>query len=166
MWHIITNDINEDDLNHVYGDAYKVDQNCKISKWLSDYILYLLLFCLSMLSSGIGEISYDHTHVNAERTCAVPSSKHECRAKKGITSGNCRHSLFEQTIGHVSQLKDNENGGKIRWEVISEVWLELLAYGAQNCEWKEYAQHLRKGGELLTQVSVLMVNFHLHKLVM
>ncbi|KAL5763372.1 hypothetical protein ACOSP7_019636 [Xanthoceras sorbifolium] len=112
MWHIITNDINEDDLNHVYGDAYKVDQNCKISKWLSDYILYLLLFRLSMLPSGIGEIRYDHTYVDAERTYAVPSSKHECRVMKGITSGNCRHSLFEQTIGHVSQLKDNEMVGK------------------------------------------------------
>ncbi|TXG68487.1 hypothetical protein EZV62_003422 [Acer yangbiense] len=166
IWHIVTDECYKDDLHHVHGDANKLDQNCKISTWLSDYMLYLMLFRPSMLPKGIGEIRYDHTCVDAERTYKVPPSKHGRRAKKGIKSNNCRHSLFEQTLGISSHLKDRENGGEIRWDMISEVWLEMLAYAAQNCDWNEHAQHLRKGGELLTHVSVLMVNFRLNKQVM
>ncbi|KAK1575981.1 hypothetical protein Q3G72_009861 [Acer saccharum] len=166
IWHIVTDECYKNDLHHVHGDANKLDQNCKISTWLSDYMLYLMLFRPSMLPKGIGEIRYDHTCVDAERTYKVPPSKHGRRAKKGIKSNNCRHSLFEQTLGISSHLKDRENGGEIRWDMISEVWLEMLAYAAQNCDWKEHAQHLRKGGELLTHVSVLMVNFRLNKQVM
>ncbi|TXG68479.1 hypothetical protein EZV62_003414 [Acer yangbiense] len=288
----------KDDRNqYVDGNAnkcYKDDQKRKISKWLSDYMLYLLLFRPSMLPKGIGEIRYDHTYVDAERTYKVPPSKHGRRAKKGITSNNCHFSLFkqannchsflvdqalglfyqaqgeqaqglfkqaqgllkqargllkqtqgeqawhlfnqaqcEQAEGLFEQVQrpfkqaqglfekakglfkqafgllelargeqaqglfnqaqcelaerlfehtqglfehaqgeqaqglfDFENGGKIRWDMISEVWLEMLAYVVQNCDWKEHAQHLRDGGELLTHVSVLMVNFHLNKQVM
>ncbi|TXG68489.1 hypothetical protein EZV62_003424 [Acer yangbiense] len=322
IWHIVTEKCYKDDRNqYVDGNAnkcYKDDQNRKISKWLSDYMLYLLLFRPSMLPKGIGEIRYDHTYVDAERTYEVPPSKHGRRAKKGITSNNCHFSLFKQSnnchsflvdqalglfyqaqgeqaqglfkqaLGLLKQaqgeqaqgllkqaqgeqaqgllkqargllkqtqgeqawhlfnqaqceqaeglfeqvqrpfkqaqglfekakglfkqafgllelargeqaqglfnqaqcelaerlfehtqglfehaqgeqaqgLFDFENGGKIRWDMISEVWLEMLAYAVQNCDWKEHAQHLRDGGELLTHVSVLMVNFHLNKQVM
>ncbi|KAK3170534.1 hypothetical protein Dsin_000151 [Dipteronia sinensis] len=168
-WHIVTDECYKDDLHHAHGDANKLDQNCKISTWLSDYMLYLMLFRPSMLPKGIGEVRYDHTYVNAERNYKVPPSKlhgHGRRAKKGIAADNCRHSLFEQASGLGSHLKDHENSGETRWDVISEVWLEMLAYAAQNCDWKEHAQHLKKGGELLTHVSVLMVNFRLNKQVM
>ncbi|KAK3220456.1 hypothetical protein Dsin_014426 [Dipteronia sinensis] len=120
-----------------------------------------------MLPKGVGEIRYDHTYVDAERTHRthkVRPSKHGRRAKEGITSNNCHFSLFEQAQGLSSHFKDLENGEK--WDMISEVWLEMLAYAAQNCDWKEHAQHLRNGGELLTHVSVLMVNFRLNKQVM
>ncbi|TXG68483.1 hypothetical protein EZV62_003418 [Acer yangbiense] len=298
IWHIVTDECYKDDLHHVHGDANKLDQNCKISTWLSDYMLYLMLFRPSMLPKGIGEIRYDHTCVDAVRTYGVLPSKHGRRAKKGITSNNCHLSLFkqannclsllfeqaqglfnqaqveqaqglvkqaqgeqaeglfeqarslfkqtfdllkqtryelaheqaqgllkqaqveqaqgekikgllelklclfkladakdllqakvEQAMGMLKQsedllkqaqardlfkqaqgldshFRDFENGGKRRWKMISEVWLEMLAYAAQNCDWKEHAQHLRNGGELLTHVSVLMVNFRLNKQVM
>ncbi|KAK3220355.1 hypothetical protein Dsin_014325 [Dipteronia sinensis] len=39
-----------------------------------------------------------------------------------------------------------------RWEIINDVWVEMLAYAAQTCEWKQHAQQLRRGGELLTHV--------------
>ncbi|TXG68471.1 hypothetical protein EZV62_003406 [Acer yangbiense] len=85
--------------------------------------------------------------------------------------GEQAQGLFELAQGLDSHFRDLEKGGKIRWdmirwEMISEVWLEMLAYAAQNCDWKEHAKHLRNGGELLTHVSVLMVNFRLNKLVM
>ncbi|TXG68481.1 hypothetical protein EZV62_003416 [Acer yangbiense] len=115
IWHIVTYESYEEDLHHVHGDANKLDQDCKISKWLSDYMLYLLYLCPSMLPKRNGEI-WD-------------------------TYG----SLLSKTLGKNSDFKDSENSGKIRWDVISEVWLEMLAYAAQDCDWKEHAQHLRKG---------------------
>ena len=46
-----------------------------------------------------------------------------------------------------------------KWEVISDVWVEMLAFVAHNCEWKEHVQQLRKGGELITHVYRVMSHF-------
>ncbi|CAK7340385.1 unnamed protein product, partial [Dovyalis caffra] len=37
-----------------------------------------------------------------------------------------------------------------RFEMINEVWIEMLSHAAAHCPWKEHAQQLRRGGELLT----------------
>jgi len=47
-------------------------------------------------------------------------------------------------------------GPEERWEMIKEVWVEMVAYAAAHCPWKEHTQQLRRGGELLTHVSLLM----------
>lgn len=39
-----------------------------------------------------------------------------------------------------------------KWKVISEVWMEMMIYAASHCPWRENAQQLRHGGELLTHV--------------
>ena len=49
------------------------------------------------------------------------------------------------------------NGKK--WEMMCDVWVEMLYYAASQCGWKEYAQQLRRGGELLTHVWLLMAHF-------
>ncbi|XVF58359.1 hypothetical protein PTKIN_Ptkin07bG0060100 [Pterospermum kingtungense] len=55
-------------------------------------------------------------------------------------------------------------GHKEKWEMMDQVWMELLTYAACHCGWKEHGQHLRNGGELLTHVCVLMVNLGLGEL--
>ncbi|KAH7565523.1 hypothetical protein JRO89_XS09G0222600 [Xanthoceras sorbifolium] len=145
-------------------NVHKGSKNLQISKQLSDYMLYLLLFRPSMLLKGIGEIRYEHTFLHTERYYEARPYKHKLRANKGMTSNIIPHSVFEQAENLASELKcDDADGLENTWEMISEVWLEMLTFAAQNCEWKEHAQHLRKGGELLTHVSVLMVNFGLSK---
>ncbi|KAK3220315.1 hypothetical protein Dsin_014285 [Dipteronia sinensis] len=62
LWHIAT------DICYNSEDAAnKLDLKCRISKCLSDYLLYLLVFCPSMLPEGIGEIKYRDTHAEALR---------------------------------------------------------------------------------------------------
>ncbi|KAL9375633.1 hypothetical protein Peur_032512 [Populus x canadensis] len=48
-----------------------------------------------------------------------------------------------------------------RWEMINEVWVEMLAHAAAHCPWKEHTHQLRRGGELLTHVSLLMLHLGL-----
>ncbi|KAJ6875932.1 hypothetical protein NC652_035337 [Populus alba x Populus x berolinensis] len=48
-----------------------------------------------------------------------------------------------------------------RWRMINEVWIEMVAYAAAHCPWKEHTQQLRRGGELLTHVSLLMLHLGL-----
>ncbi|KAK3206697.1 hypothetical protein Dsin_020743 [Dipteronia sinensis] len=178
MWNIVTDKCYKNDLNHVDDETNKLHQNCKISKWLSDYMLYLLLFCPSMLPKGIDEIRYERTYVDAtlkitsyknpqrmfeEATDVASSSTDHESATVGVASNEDPRSVFKRATDLYLRLGDDENGWNKRWDVISEVWLEMLTYAAQNCDWKEHAHHLRKGGELLTHVSVLMVNFRLYK---
>ncbi|EOX92370.1 Uncharacterized protein TCM_001320 [Theobroma cacao] len=48
-----------------------------------------------------------------------------------------------------------------KWEMISEVWIQMMAHAASRCSWKEHAQQLRHGGELLTHVALLMAHLGL-----
>jgi hypothetical protein len=48
-----------------------------------------------------------------------------------------------------------------RWEMINEVWVEMVAYAAAQCPWKEHTHQLRRGGELLTHVSLLILHLGL-----
>jgi hypothetical protein len=48
-----------------------------------------------------------------------------------------------------------------RREMIKEVWVEMVAYAAAHCPWKEHTHQLRRGGELLTHVSLLMLHLGL-----
>ncbi|KAH7565548.1 hypothetical protein JRO89_XS09G0225900 [Xanthoceras sorbifolium] len=65
-------------------------------------------------------------------------------------------------INLISSASDDDPSEHI-WEVISGVWVEMLVYAANNCGWKEHAQSLVKGGELLTHVCLLMTYFGLTK---
>ena len=65
------------DLDDVQGDANKLDPKCKISKCLSDYMLYLLVFC--MLPKGNSEIRYVHTFDEAKRFFKPKFSKERGR---------------------------------------------------------------------------------------
>ncbi|XP_052303330.1 uncharacterized protein LOC7457620 isoform X3 [Populus trichocarpa] len=48
-----------------------------------------------------------------------------------------------------------------RRRMINEVWVEMVAYAAAQCPWKEHTHQLRRGGELLTHVSLLMLHLGL-----
>ncbi|PPS08717.1 hypothetical protein GOBAR_AA11901 [Gossypium barbadense] len=48
-----------------------------------------------------------------------------------------------------------------KWKMISEVWMEMMIYGASRCTWEEHAQQLRHGGELLTHVALIMAHLGL-----
>ena len=46
-----------------------------------------------------------------------------------------------------------------KWELMSEVWVELLSYAAGHCRANNHAQLLSKGGELVTFVWLVMAHF-------
>ena len=48
-----------------------------------------------------------------------------------------------------------------KWKMISNVWVEMLPYAACHCRGNYPAQQLRRGGELLTHVWLLMAHFGL-----
>ncbi|KAK3220357.1 hypothetical protein Dsin_014327 [Dipteronia sinensis] len=192
IWHIATDLCYYGDLDDKYeGDVRKVlDPKCKISKCLSDYMCYLLVFRLSMLPKGISEVRYKETC--AEVTTLLKQKRDddissESKAWKALLQKyeEANKALLQKykdsSVEELFDMKDSQSLLKQacflymllqqrvgddfekKWEIISAVWVEMLAYTAHHCEWREHAQQLWKGGELLTHVCLLVAHFGLSK---
>ncbi|KAL7264625.1 hypothetical protein ACSBR1_002563 [Camellia fascicularis] len=62
-----------------------------------------------------------------------------------------------------SQLKAIDDTGT-RWRFIVDIWIEMLGHAASQCRGRYHAQQLRRGGEFLTHVWLLMAHFGLNDL--
>ncbi|TXG68596.1 hypothetical protein EZV62_003531 [Acer yangbiense] len=188
IWHIAIDICYYGDLDDKYeGDVRKVlNPKCKISKCLSDYMCYLLVFCLSMLPKGISEIRYKETCAEVTtllKQKRVDDISSESKAWKALLQKyeEANKVLLEKykdsSVEELFDMKDSQSLLKQacflymllqqrvrddyekKWEIISAVWVEMLAYTAHHCEWREHAQQLRKGGELLTYDCFLVAHF-------
>ncbi|XWS40259.1 hypothetical protein CRYUN_Cryun18bG0125200 [Craigia yunnanensis] len=179
LWHIATDLVYYDDLDkHQIGAVGKFG---KIGKSLSDYMMYLVLARPLMLPLGFSEAANRDTYKEAEVFFHNEMKEKWSIARKQFTSGllafNPEASSFYHGIKH-ENFSEMFNGcifGKKlqslvtvhrwdheeKWEFISEVWMEMLTYAAGYCSWKQHAEQLRRGGELLTLVSLLMAHFGL-----
>uniref|UniRef100_A0A2N9EXL0 DUF4220 domain-containing protein n=1 Tax=Fagus sylvatica TaxID=28930 RepID=A0A2N9EXL0_FAGSY len=154
--------------------------NGELSKWISQYMLYLLVMCPFMLTMGPGMIrlrdtcaeitqffeenksiaSYsDRSTLDKLKACEtllnvntqVPPTKVKGDRSKSVSFDACRLASDLQAISNKTQ----------KWEMINNVWVWMLAYAACHCRGNYHAQQLRRGGELLTHVWLLMAQFGL-----
>ncbi|KAH8486580.1 hypothetical protein H0E87_025548 [Populus deltoides] len=167
VWHLAT------EICYV-KDASNVSKEYETSRCLSEYMVYLLVMRPNMLSKGIGDEGYLDTLQDLQRL--NPHNTKGDEAKKGVVDGILRSELSLDDITFQSLWKIAKSvviGGeklanqllrlesKKRWEMINEVWVEMVVYAAAHCPWKEHTQQLRRGGELLTHVSLLMLHLGL-----
>ena len=166
LWHIAT------DLFSYYDDdedSYPKSARCKISKCMSEYMLYLLVMCPSMLPKGIGKFRFRDTCSEAkrffqQRRQSISNRKKACRLLLEVETkiepsqvkGDKSKSVLFEACRLVRKLKSLEMELEEKWEMISRVWVEMLCYAASHCGWAQHAQQLRRGGELLTHVCLLM----------
>ncbi|TXG68363.1 hypothetical protein EZV62_003298 [Acer yangbiense] len=181
IWHIATDLLYYGDLDDIpEGDVSKLDPKCKVSKYLSDYMLYLLEFCPFMLLQGFGLIRYKEACAEAinlfkeKRLDDIPKAckdlletypqqvenkddlaKMLIGEKQSLPMYGCMLSRKFQELTNIHRQR--------KWEVIGDVWAEMMGFAAHNCGWKEHAQQLREGGELLTHVFLVMAHFGLSK---
>ncbi|XLU80221.1 hypothetical protein S245_003641 [Arachis hypogaea] len=89
--------------------------------------------------------------IQMHRQCHQPLQQlRRERASKSLLHEGCRLAL---------QIEDQS----FSWEVICNVWIEMLTYAASQCEWEAHGQRLRRGGEFLTHVCLLMAELGLSK---
>ncbi|XP_021800577.1 uncharacterized protein LOC110744859 [Prunus avium] len=178
LWHIATDlCYNADVKGNSDSDAVP-NQNCKNSKQLSNYMLYLLVMCSFMLPNGIGQIRFQDTCAEAEdffterksitdeeKACAmllkvstdISPSEVKGDRSKSVLFDACRLAKALQSMEVEGHWGTNEK----KWELVSQVWVEMLSYAANRCRWSDHAQQLRRGGELLTHVWLLMAHLGL-----
>lgn len=172
LWHIAT------DLLFYHSDCSEFSN---ISRYISNYMLFLLVVQPFMLPAGIGQIRFGDTCAEAKNFFQGRKNMDEKRATKMILGVNTEYEprqvkgdrsksvLFDGCkLAH--QLEDlflkNEESGDLRnakaqakmWKLISVVWVEMLCYAASKCRGNFHAKQLSMGGELLTVVWFLMAH--------
>jgi hypothetical protein len=111
--------------------------HCNMSRSLSRYMMYLWSDLPFMLPKELGEPKYKQI---------------------GQNSGGSALSDGGELAKSLNLLQSEQ-----KWEMISEVRVEMLTYAAIQSGWKEHARALQGGGELLTLVAVLMAHLGLHE---
>ncbi|KAK1581170.1 hypothetical protein Q3G72_003781 [Acer saccharum] len=134
---------------------------CKLIKQLSRYMMYLLKEPPAMLLAENSQIKFKGIS-NAASWYAnlLPG-------KKEISKADAYKTLYQKFTDptfqygnftvHEHLLKE---GMEDKWKTIGNFWLEMLGYAARS-KVDEHAQMLRRGGEFLTQVWLLLAHFGL-----
>ncbi|WJZ94274.1 hypothetical protein VitviT2T_013148 [Vitis vinifera] len=168
LWHIATDLCYPCDVDKSPDTNLK--SRCEISKCLSEYMLYLLVMCPFMLPKGIGEFRFRDTCSEAKRFFqqrreSISNRNEEaCRLLLEVDTevepikvkGDKSKSVLFEACGLAKKLKSLEMEMGEKWKMVSEVWVEMLCYAASHCGWIQHGQQLRRGGELLTHVCLLM----------
>ncbi|KAJ6741492.1 hypothetical protein OIU85_015667 [Salix viminalis] len=118
-------------------------------------------------SIPLDALSFHKTEVNAffvkllenPSTMLKEIGMQENGLEKSALLDGCMLALSLQSLE--TAVNGWSNGKK--WEMISQVWVEMLMYAATHCRWKEHVHALSQGGELLTHVRVLMAHLGLSK---
>ncbi|KAL9673789.1 hypothetical protein QQ045_030051 [Rhodiola kirilowii] len=146
---------------------------------LSEYMLYLLVMKPKMMSAvaGIGQIRYRDTceqlkkFVKGDQIDLNVSFREACRrllqfntelVEQSYVKGDHKSKsvLFNACI-LAKKLLELEKGK--RWKIMSQVWVEIMAYAANHCRANTHAQEISKGGQLLSFVWLLMTHFGLRQ---
>ncbi|XP_075664629.1 uncharacterized protein LOC142634223 [Castanea sativa] len=173
IWHLAT------DICYQLDQEYR-NSFMELSMLVSQNMLYLLVICPFMLPMGIGMIRFQDTcaeithfseahestedNSNSGKSYAckrlfkmipqVPPSEVERERSKSVLFDACRLASELQAISDDKEQK---------WKMIGNVWVEMLAYAACHCRGNHHAQQLRRGGELLTHVWLLMAHFGINE---
>ncbi|KAK4565042.1 hypothetical protein RGQ29_006908 [Quercus rubra] len=158
IWHIAT-----DLCFYTHTSANESINNfCReVSKDISDYMMYILVMCPFVLSTGNAILSFENTCEWVKKffqekkltklpkldACAMLISEYE------TSSDKVDNYLLTEDLLSLSVLLANKlNPMDGKWEILSKFWVENLAYVATLCQGNNHAQQLRKGGEFFTHV--------------
>ncbi|XVF27088.1 hypothetical protein REPUB_Repub14bG0076400 [Reevesia pubescens] len=180
LWHIATDVLYYDQRRRYPQGSFST--YCRISKHLSDYMMHLLVKAPFMLRKGIGELRYRDTcreavkffnqdmRIEGVRLAATTllAIDAECRGFLYQMKGQGKSVFFGGsalaiTLRWLSRDEKRRMDEEEVWEIISNVWMEMLVSAANHCDWKDHKIQLRNGKELLTHVALLMAHLGLSK---
>ncbi|KAF3956455.1 hypothetical protein CMV_018414, partial [Castanea mollissima] len=172
IWHLATDlCLNLDNENPEVNN-----KQLQMIKHISDYLMYILAMCPSMLSTGNAEISFDKA---CERVSEALKN-HPESSSLSLASEKIMSYLSTKTkddflarvdddpsdsllVYNAFQVVKNLRESGQKWEILTRFWVENLAYVAILCEGKNHAKQLLKGGEFLTHVWFLIEHLDLKK---
>ncbi|KAF9679386.1 hypothetical protein SADUNF_Sadunf06G0009800 [Salix dunnii] len=180
-WHIATDICYHDDVRKNVaeakndGDANNIHPNreIKMSIELSNYMVYLLLDYPFLLPRGIGKERYNQTcsavddgadllgPIISGQDPSWDSYETMLRFENSPRKVSALWAGFKLAKSLQALVTQNGWETKRKWEMMSQVWVEMLTYAASHCGWKDHAQTLTRGGELVSHVHLLMAHLGL-----
>ncbi|OWM86026.1 uncharacterized protein LOC116211632 [Punica granatum] len=149
------------------------DDNVVWSRLLSRYMVYLLVNHPTMLPNSISHIRIQDTLAEASgffNGIKSPGAAYKefYGVKTAVDPLKVKGSISKSVLFDGRRL---ESGLIIverdlalcerNWRMIADVWFHFLVCAAKQCPGSSHAKQLRSGGELLTQVWMLMAHFGL-----
>ena len=153
-----------------------------LASLLSDYMMYLALVRPEMLCKGFSDVINGKIYKEAQIFFSEKIKRNFIKSRGQFTKDllnfvafQQQHAFYQPPRHKVGALLEGANfamklqhwGREIRWDVdekwemIGEVWMEMMTHAASHCSWKAHAQQLRHGGELLTHVALIMAHLGL-----
>uniref|UniRef100_A0A7N2R468 DUF4220 domain-containing protein n=1 Tax=Quercus lobata TaxID=97700 RepID=A0A7N2R468_QUELO len=154
QWHIATSLCYNDDQNKHQNTSCQ--NHREASNLLSDYMLYLQVMRPIMLPNGIEQIRFQDTLAEAKIFFEERKSvSDEIQASKkllavntdippSVVKGDRSKSVLFDGCRLAKSLQCLEIEKK--WELVSNVWVEMMCYAATRCRWSHHAQQLCRGG--------------------
>ncbi|XP_043703001.1 uncharacterized protein LOC122653124 [Telopea speciosissima] len=187
IWHLIQNTLGEENFGksiliwHIATDicyesrfhiSSATESKRELSKLLSDYMMYLLLMCPFMLPEGNGMIRFRDTFAEVkevfEKTKSSKLDKSEaCKKLLESTKVNFGSNTSESVLFEGCRLaerlkRSKEEANLDVWaETLPNVWMKMVCHAADKCTGTIHAQQLKRGGELLTHIWLLMAHLGL-----
>ncbi|KAK7846274.1 hypothetical protein CFP56_008161 [Quercus suber] len=149
------------------------DDKRPVIKEISHYMMYILALCPSMFPVGSAKVTF-------QKSCSVIQTDLLGWSVLGSPMPNVVETLMSN-LSHNGELvidkkhlmgfsflpcayavaqKLREKQGQ-KWEILIKFWVENLARVATLCQGNNHAQHLRKGGEFLSHVWLLIEHMDL-----
>ncbi|XP_010047861.2 uncharacterized protein LOC104436710 [Eucalyptus grandis] len=161
IWHMAT-DI-------CYHSKFRESENCSGSKLLSDYMMYLLAIRPYVLSIPTNEITFEHAYSEVKKFLAVSNLGDRDKALGKLSPSPVQENDLELGVGHIffkewhvleeaRRLAGLLNKMEDPWKLISSVWVEMVCYTAYNCQIYNHTKLLRRGGDILTHVWLLLAH--------
>ncbi|KAI8026715.1 hypothetical protein LOK49_LG02G01128 [Camellia lanceoleosa] len=152
IWHVATDVCYHLELE----DPKFVTDEVETTKILSYYMMHLLLICPSLpICDDIDTFDEAYTDVKKffdERDSGSSTVKpYKLFLEKEWSTNNLTMNKIQKLV---CGLMEKEN----KWNILSNVWVEMLCYAASRCLLKHHAQELRSGGQFVTHVWLLLVH--------
>ncbi|KAF7849378.1 hypothetical protein BT93_L0863 [Corymbia citriodora subsp. variegata] len=140
---------------------------CRGSKLLSEYMMFLLARHPYMLSLSTAVITLEYACCNLRpflryqdynKAITLLSSPDGEVPPPIKPSKETRITRDWHVLSEVQKLVVDLRTMDNKWEIISSIGVEMLCHGAYNCRGYHHANRLRKGGELITHVWLLLAH--------
>ncbi|XP_030461089.1 uncharacterized protein LOC115681319 [Syzygium oleosum] len=143
-------------LRDTFAEAFKFFEDNQIPKSESNREPYRWIKNLVINRGKKNEMNSSYLQ-RASRLLLEKSNKVLLPPTKMI--GGKSKSVFYDGCRIAEQIKEREIS--LKWEAIGKLWVEILIYVARQCKGDRHAGQLRRGGELLTHVWLMMAHFGL-----
>ncbi|TYH46121.1 hypothetical protein ES332_D11G313700v1 [Gossypium tomentosum] len=163
IWHIATElcYFSEGELSTITSD---IQSSREVSYCISNYMFCLLVTFPFLLPIGIGLIRITCNKMFLQAIDGELEMQEEESNTKNIDvlPGKVKGDSSKSVLFDACRLASALNGvtnKKVKWDMIRDIWLEILTYAASHSRGNQHCQQLRRGGELLTHVWLLMAHF-------